>query len=517
MTSFGRGVRTRGGRGYNSGTFPRYRRFDNNIFTLLPDPADNQDGDQSDIFITTSADDDDGFTTVRGKQAKRQRVSSSGQSGSADQTVHNAFLDTDDDNMTDYGSLTTDEKLSLILSKVSVNESRVKLIQNRLDSVFTIKSRVSALENTIRSQHDRLKLLEYRSLDIEARSRRKNLLFKGIPEDRNENCFDAVRQFISSKLHIDRDMYLERAHRIGRFSVNRTRPIIVAFRDYCDTEDILNASNFLRDSNYGISKDYPNEIARARQSLWRQYKTTRDANPTKRVTLGYPARITVNNETVADCFPDWYLILQGSRISTNTQNHSGDKDINSYASDKITDPTRNSTRDRTNEIPIINHQSGNTSNVNTLLQEIRTVREHVEQVDSQTVNPELMEQDEQHSPSLLSATAVEPRVALPPTQIVNKNNVTAANLESRGRSPTRKLASVGRPRSNSTASNSRTRGVSQRRATSRSSKAVNVPQQGSYGSNKTAQPVNQNNNKTAENKPPSGESQSNLTHSSQSS
>ena len=203
MTSFGRGVRTRGGRGYNSGTFPRYRRFDNNIFTLLPDPADNQDGDQSDIFITTSADDDDGFTTVRGKQAKRQRVSSSGQSGSADQTVHNAFLDIDDDNMTDYGSLTTDEKLSLILSKVSVNESRVKLIQNRLDSVFTIKSRVSALENTIRSQHDRLKLLEYRSLDIEARSRRKNLLFKGIPEDRNENCFDAVRQFISSKLHID--------------------------------------------------------------------------------------------------------------------------------------------------------------------------------------------------------------------------------------------------------------------------------------------------------------------------
>ena len=342
-------------------------------------------------------------------------------------------------------------------------------------------------------------------------------MFKGIPEDRHENCFDAVRQFISSKLHIDRDMYLERAHRIGRFSVNRTRPIIVAFRDYCDTEDILNASNFLRDSSYGISKDYPNEIARARQSLWRQYKTTRDANPTKRVTLGYPARITVNNETVADCFPDWYLILQGSRISTNTQNHSGDKNINSYAGDKITDPTRNSTRDRTNEIPIINHQSGNTSNVNTLLQEIRTVREQVEQVDSQTVNPEIMEQDEQYSPSLLSTTAVEPKVAQPPTQIITKNNVTAANLESRGRSPTRKLASVGRPRSYSTSSNSRTRGVSQRRATSRSSKAVNVPQQGSNGSNKTAQSVNQNNNKTAENKPPSGESQSNLTPSSQSS
>ena len=158
-----------------------------------------------------------------------------------------------------------------------MNESRVKLIQKRLDSVFTIKSRVSAVENTIRSLYDRLKLLEYRSLDIEARSKRKNMLFKGIPDYRH--CFDAVRQFISSKLHIDRDMYLERAHRIGRFSVNRTRPIIVAFRDYCDTEDILNASNFLRDSSYGFSKDYLNEIVRARQSLWRQYKTT--AMPTQ--------------------------------------------------------------------------------------------------------------------------------------------------------------------------------------------------------------------------------------------
>ena len=65
-----------------------------------------------------------------------------------------------------------------------------------------------------------------------------------------------------------------------------------------------------------------------------------------------------------------------------------------------------------------------------LLQEIRTVREQVEQVDSQTVSPELMEQDEQHSPSLLSTTAVEPKVAQPPTQIINKNNVTAANLAS---------------------------------------------------------------------------------------
>ena len=77
--------------------------------------------------------------------------------------------------------LSTDQKLSLILSKLSVNEGRVGYIQNKLDTVLNIRSRVTAVENVIRSQNDRLKLLEYRSIDLEARSRRNNLLFKGIP------------------------------------------------------------------------------------------------------------------------------------------------------------------------------------------------------------------------------------------------------------------------------------------------------------------------------------------------
>ena len=70
-----------------------------------------------------------------------------------------------------------DQKLSLILSKLSVNEGRVGYIQNKLDTVLNIRSRVSVVENIIRSQNDRLKLLEYRSIDLEARSRKNNLLF----------------------------------------------------------------------------------------------------------------------------------------------------------------------------------------------------------------------------------------------------------------------------------------------------------------------------------------------------
>lgn len=147
---------------------------------------------------------------------------------------------------------------------------------------MNIRSRVTAVENVIRSQHDRLKLLGYRSIDLEARSRRKNLLFKGIPEKRRENCFEEVRRVTREELGIERDMYLVRAHRLERFDSSKTRPIIVAFRDFCDTLEILGASPSLKGTGYGIFRDYPSEISKARQSLWKQYKTMREANPRKK-------------------------------------------------------------------------------------------------------------------------------------------------------------------------------------------------------------------------------------------
>ena len=135
MASAGRGLRTRGGRGFNSGGFSRYKRFDNNIFTMLGDlDEDNvQDGGVHGMF-TPLGGSDDGFIPVRGKQSKRQRIRSGGQSGPIGQP------DTQDDELfeTDFQDLSTDQNLSLILSKLSVNESRVSSIQTRIDVYETL-------------------------------------------------------------------------------------------------------------------------------------------------------------------------------------------------------------------------------------------------------------------------------------------------------------------------------------------------------------------------------------------
>ena len=104
----------------------------------------------------------------RGKKSKRQRISSCGLSGPADQPLDDGELFEND-----VGDVNTDQKLSLILSKLSVNESRVGSMQSKLNAMMDIRSRVALSENVVRSQHVRLKLLEYRSIDLEARSRRK--------------------------------------------------------------------------------------------------------------------------------------------------------------------------------------------------------------------------------------------------------------------------------------------------------------------------------------------------------
>ena len=395
-------------------------------------------------------DDNDGFTVVRGKQSKRQRISSSGQSGVTDQAVDGAALFE-----SDFSDLSTDQKFSLILSKLSVNEIRVSSIDRKVDELMNVSSRVDAVENVVRSQHDRLKLLEYRSIDLEARGRRKNLLFKGIPENRRENCFQEVRRIILEELGIERDMYLERAHRLGRFDSSKTRPIIVAFCDFCDTLEILNAASSLKDTRYSVCRDYPSEISKAHQSLWRQFKETRESNPNRKVTLEYPAAIYVNGVLVADAFPDWYPTLRGSRVSvipqTQSQTQSGGKPIHSYSNSIVTGigarprDVFNSTSTRPLNLSMGQQANMVTNAPNDITQERGR--------DEDSLFPPTLPSS---APPTAPNDKIQERDILPPP----------SSTPSRGRSPTRKKTSSSRPRNQASASRSRARSV--KRSASRS-------------------------------------------------
>ncbi|MEW8548195.1 MAG: hypothetical protein AB2693_32225 [Candidatus Thiodiazotropha sp.] len=252
-----------------------------------------------------SDDSDNDFTLVR----KRQRRNTSGRSNIAPLA---AFPN----RVPDFDKLSVDEKLSTIFSTLTCNQDKVMQLERKMNTIIKMTQRMECIETVVNSYDDRLKLLEYKSIDNEARARRNNLLFKGIPESRDENCKRIICNFLEEKLGCDELPCIERAHRLGarRDPRRAPRPIIVAFSFYRDTENIMSSASALRDSPFGISRDYPVEINRARQTLWPQFKAARANNPRGQTSIGYPAKLIVNGRVTCDMFPDWGPILKGSRL-----------------------------------------------------------------------------------------------------------------------------------------------------------------------------------------------------------
>ena len=169
---------------------------------------------------------------------------------------------------------------------------------------------------------------EYKSIDTEARSRRHNLIFRGHPEVVGDDDCEAIIVIFLRRLLDIEGVYIQRAHRIGnpfnrrssQYAPRRTdpRPIIACFRDNKDIERILSNAHKLRDTNFGINRDYPPEITSARSKLWPDYKLAKSRSKSNKVYIGYPAKLVVGGRVIKDVFPDWKSFMKGSRTGVDS-------------------------------------------------------------------------------------------------------------------------------------------------------------------------------------------------------
>ena len=182
------------------------------------------------------------------------------------------------------------------------------------------------LETIHVAHNERIISLEYKSIDMEARSRRNYLIFRGHPETvGNDDCNQIVRRFLADWLELNPDMCIQRAHRLGNVARTRRgrggrtsvqpRLIIVNFRDYEDVEIILENTKKLKGTTFGINRDYPKEIVNARSKLCPEYKKAREENSKGEVYIGYPAKLIVNKKVVRDEFQtgEKYSVAQDCR------------------------------------------------------------------------------------------------------------------------------------------------------------------------------------------------------------
>lgn len=310
---WGRGPRPRGG--FSSGRImenvnKRYARLDGNRFSCLRDHTQDGADDVANLSETDSDDmasDKSESLLIEARTKKKRKLNSSSGGG--------AKLVSDDEDEIDYTSLPEGEKLNMILSKVTLNEARFRKLEKNFDKIGLQHKHIEKLDTVVVSHGDRIRLLEYKSIDLEARSRRNNLLFYGHQESRYEDCKEVICRHIRDQFDIDvAESAICRAHRIGRFDRNRKRPIIVAFQEYSLTEAIARKGNVLKDTIFSVSRNYPIEITRARKTMWPAYKQLKQENPLSKVAIVYPAKLIMNGDVKMDLLPEWDSVLRGSRI-----------------------------------------------------------------------------------------------------------------------------------------------------------------------------------------------------------
>ena len=117
---------------------------------------------------------------------------------------------------------------------------------------------------------------------------RDNLVFYNIQEQEGENAMEKIFGFLGNELKIEsphQNIKIDRAHRMGRKQPEKTRPIVVKFNYFQDREAIRQRAHLLKGKRYGISEQFPQEIAQQRKKLIPLYKKAKQEG--KRATLKY--------------------------------------------------------------------------------------------------------------------------------------------------------------------------------------------------------------------------------------
>ena len=209
-----------------------------------------------------------------------------------------------------FKSLSIDEKLE----KIFVCLQDVSKFNARLT---TAEGDIREIRGQVDSNSDMAELQAYKSIDAEARQRRNNLVFWGIPEVLTEDCHEVIRTALT-----EHAICIQRAHRIGRIKQDRNRqgnvrhrPIIVAFRDYQDCELILSNAPRLKGTGIGVSRDYPQELIKARRPLRAEMNDLKKQFPNAKISIQYPAKLIVDGRVHKDMFPRWRENMKRDRLN----------------------------------------------------------------------------------------------------------------------------------------------------------------------------------------------------------
>lgn len=210
-----------------------------------------------------------------------------------------------------------EEKLNLVFSTVQRLEASNATVLEAVNKVLLIHidikndldaltKRVSELEtkpvvaaSTVTGvSHDaNFACMQEKLDDLENRSRRSNVLFFGItdtdPSETWESSETHVHEFCSNKLGVTVTS-IARAHRLGRFSPDKMRPIIAKFYNEKEVETVLSKGVKLKNTTFSISRDFSEAVREKRRRLLQFSRTIKKEGDRVRLVFN---KLMVNDTT----------------------------------------------------------------------------------------------------------------------------------------------------------------------------------------------------------------------------
>ena len=193
---------------------------------------------------------------------------------------------------TDFDKRLNNVKADLEKKVENQTEILMKIIDKKDEAILNLNLEIKKLSDeagVVKCESKQLRedvhLLQYKDAELEDRSRRHNLLFYGITEKDNEtdqDCEDKIAEIITKNKLVDPgkdEVYIDRAHRLGRRTEEKTRPIIVKFTYYKEKEEIKKNAKNLAGSGLTLCSDYSKQTTEVNKKLYRCAKLARQENP----------------------------------------------------------------------------------------------------------------------------------------------------------------------------------------------------------------------------------------------
>ena len=152
-----------------------------------------------------------------------------------------------------------------------------------------MKDNAITADKKIRDTKEKMFEIKIKTVDLEDRSRRSNLVFYNFPETEGENASDCEGKIITCLEGLNifasgEEIYIDRAHRLGRKKEEtdaKPRPIIAKFSYFKQKNQIVMNGKHFKNTTIKFSEDYSKETIKEHKQLREYAKEAQDAILTK--------------------------------------------------------------------------------------------------------------------------------------------------------------------------------------------------------------------------------------------